>query len=502
MDLFINAVAEVVEPINLLILLASTVVGVIVGAIPGLTVTMAVALAVPLTIWMETTPAMLMLLGLYGSGIYGGSISACLLNAPGTPASAATSLDGYELGRQGQAGKALKMALYASIYGGLFSIVLLILIAPQLAQFALKFGPAEIACLLIFALTVVAVLSGDSMLKGLLAAGIGMLMATVGADPMLSVPRFTFGTYELFDGFAYIPLLIGLFAIAEMFAQAEQSFTTGVKMIDLKGADREANRITPQEWRLCAVPMIRSGFLGSFIGMLPGLGAAVATFLGYGEAKRASKRPEKFGKGAIEGVAASEAANNAVTGSAMIPMLALAIPGDPPTAILLGALMIHGVTTGPLIFMNHPDVVYSIYVALFAALAFTGLVGGLAMRPIVQVLKVPKVVLYPVILSMCVAGSYAMRNSVFDVFVMLGAGLLGYVLRLFGVPVAPLLIAFILCRPFEESMRQALVKSEGSVMIFLTQPIAAFFLLLATGAIVFTVRRQIKHRQPVGLENE
>ena len=186
----------------------------------------------------------------------------------------------------------------------------------------------------------------------------------------------------------------------------------------------------------------------------------------------------------------------------MIPMLALAIPGDPPTAILLGALMIHGVTTGPLIFMNHPDVVYSIYVALFAALAFTGLVGGLAMRPIVQVLKVPKVVLYPIILSMCVAGSYAMRNSVFDVFVMLGAGLLGYVLRLFGVPVAPLLIAFILCRPFEESMRQALIKSEGSVMIFLTQPIAAFFLVLAAGAIIFTVRRQIRHRQPVGLENE
>jgi putative tricarboxylic transport membrane protein len=492
MDLFLHAVIEVLEPINLLILLASTVVGVIVGAIPGLTVTMAVALAVPLTIWMETTPAMLMLLGLYGSGIYGGSISACLLNAPGTPASAATSLDGYQLGRQGQAGKALKMALYASIYGGLFSIALLVLIAPQLAAFALRFGPAEISCLLIFALTVVAVLSGDSMIKGLLAAAIGMLMATVGADPMLSVPRFTFGTYELFDGFAYIPLLIGLFAIAEMFTQAEQSYSSGVKMVDLKGVDREANRITAAEWRLSIGPMIRSGVLGSFIGMLPGLGAAVATFLGYGEAKRASKRPEKFGKGAIEGVAASEAANNAVTGSAMIPMLSLAIPGDPPTAILLGALMIHGVTTGPLIFLNHPDVVYSIYVILFMALIFTGIVGRLAMRPIVQVLKVPKVVLYPVILTMCVAGSYAMRNSVFDVFVMLGAGVLGYALRLFGVPVAPLLIAFILTRPFEESMRQALIKSEGSLMIFITQPIAAFFLVMAVGALIFTVRRQMR----------
>jgi putative tricarboxylic transport membrane protein len=501
MELFLNAAFEVIQPINLLILFASTVVGVIVGAIPGLTVTMAVALAVPLTIYMETTPAMLMLLGLYGSGIYGGSISACLLNAPGTPASAATSLDGYELGKQGQAGKALKIALVASIYGGLFSIMLLILIAPQLAAVALMFGPAEITCLLIFALTVVAVLSGESMVKGLLAAAIGMLMATVGADPMLSVPRFTFDTYELFDGFAYIPLLIGLFAIAEMFIQSEQSFTTGVKMVNMTAADREANRITRAEWKLCLSPMIRSGFLGAFIGMLPGLGAAVATFLGYGEAKRASKRPEKFGKGAIEGVAASEAANNAVTGSAMIPMLALAIPGDPPTAILLGALMIQGVTTGPLIFMNHPDVVVSIYVILFAALVFTGLVGGLAMRPIIQVLKVPKVVLYPVILTMCVAGSYAMRNAVSDVFVMLGAGVLGYILRLFGVPVAPLLIAFILCRPLEESMRQALIKSEGSLMIFVTQPIAAFFLLLAVGALVFTVRRQQALRA-AKIENE
>lgn len=497
MELFLNAVLTVLEPQNLLLLVGATILGVTVGAIPGLTVTMAVALAVPLTIWMETTPAMLLLLGLYGSGIYGGSISACLLNAPGTPASAATSLDGYELGKQGQAGKALKMALFASIYGGLFSIALLVLIAPQLAEVALKFGPAEICCLLIFALTVVAVLSGDSMLKGLLAAAMGMLMATVGADPMLSIPRFTFGSYELFDGFAYIPLLIGLFAIAEMFAQAEQSFTTGVKMIDMRGTDRAANRITREDWRLSAVPMIRSGVLGAFIGMLPGLGAAVATFLGYGEAKRASKHPERFGKGAIEGVAASESANNAVTGSAMIPMLALAIPGDPPTAILLGALMIQGVTTGPLIFDNNPEVVYSIYVILFAAVLFTGVVGLVAMRPIVQVLKVPKVVLYPVILTMCVAGSYAMRNSVFDVFVMLGAGILGYVLRLFGVPVAPLLIAFILTRPFEESMRQALVKSEGSLMIFVTQPIAAFFLLLAVAAVIFTIRRQLKQGSAV-----
>jgi len=495
MDMFLAAIATVFEPANIAILLASTTVGIVIGAIPGLTVTMAIALAVPLTIWMPLTPSLLMLLGLYGSGIYAGSISAVLINAPGTPASAATSIEGYEMAKQGKALKALKVALIASFYGGLFSIVLLVVIAPQLAAFALKFGPAEIFSLLVFALTIVAVLSGDTIIKGLLAAAIGMLLATIGADPMLSAPRFTFGIYDLYDGLAYIPLLIGLFAIAEMFAQAEDSFTTGARVIDIKQADKEANHLTRDDWRRCAIPTIRSGFLGSFVGMLPGLGAAVATFLGYAETKRASKEPERFGKGAIEGVAASESANNAVTGSAMIPMLALAIPGDPPTAILLGALMIQGVTTGPLIFVNHPDVVYTVYVALFASLAFMVVVGWLALKPIVQVLKVPKVLLYPVILAMCAAGSYAIRNSMFDVFVMVGAGILGYVLRLFGVPVAPLLIAFILCPPLEESMRQALIRSQGDVTVFFTHPISAFFLALALAAVVFTIRRQRKGRQ-------
>ena len=492
MDIFLTALADTLTPLNLLILFLSTLVGVVVGAIPGLTVTLAIALAVPLTLWMDTAAAMLMLLGLYGSGIYGGSISAVLLNAPGTPASAATSLDGYELGKQGKALKALRVALYASVYGGLFSIVLLVLIAPQLAAIALKFGPAEISGLLIFALTVVAVLSGDAMLKGLFAAALGMLLATIGADPMLMVPRFTFDLYALFDGLTYIPLLIGLFAIAELFAQAEQSFRSGASIIALGKVDPDNDRITREEWRLCVGPTVRSGFLGSFIGMLPGLGAAIASFIGYAEAKRASRHPERFGKGAVEGVAASESANNAVTGSAMIPMLALAIPGDPPTAILLSALMIQGVTVGPLIFQTNPDVVYTIYIIMFLAVVMTAVIGAVALRPIAQVLKVPKILLYPVILSMCVAGSYAVRNNVFDVFVMLAAGILGYLLRLFGVPVAPLLIAFILTPPFEQSLRQMMIRSEGSLLPLLTHPIALFFLILAVAAVALTIWRQAK----------
>lgn len=489
MDLFLTALQTVFEPQNLLILLLATIAGVTIGAIPGLTVTMAIALAVPLTIWMDTTSSMMLLLGLYGSGIYGGSISACLINAPGTPAAVATGLDGYALAKDGKPLKALRVALWASIVGGLVSIVLLILIAPQLAQIALRFGPAEIAALLIFALTLIAVLSGGSMLKGLFAASLGVLLATVGADPMLSTPRFTMGFTELFDGFAYIPMLIGLFAIAELFEQAESRFRIGAKLIDLGRSAGHDNRVTGAEVRRCAVPVLRSSLIGSFIGMLPGLGASVAAFLAYAETKRTSKTPEKFGKGAVEGVASAESANNAVTGSAMIPMLALAIPGDPPTAILLGALMIQGVTTGPMIFTLNPDVVYSIYVVLLVSLAMMAVIATVAIRPISQVLRIPKIILFPVILVMCVAGSYAIRSNVFDVYVMFGAGLLGYVLRLFAVPIAPLLISFILTQPFEEAMRQALVGSNGSLMVFFEKPISVFFLVLAVLMVVSTIWR-------------
>jgi putative tricarboxylic transport membrane protein len=494
MEVLQAALLEVIQPASLVVLVASVIAGIVIGAIPGLTVTLAVALAVPLTITMSPTASILMLISLYGAGIYGGSISAILLNAPGTPASAATSLDGYELGRQGKAGKALKMALYASVYGGLFSTAVLILLAPQLAAVALRFGPIELACLLLFSLTVVGSLSGDSMIKGLLAAALGMGLATIGADPMTAVPRFTFGSYDLFDGLAYIPLLIGLFALAEMLVQAQSGFANRGEIVSI-GHDRAANRIDADDARRCAVPLLRSGFLGVFVGMLPGLGASIATFLGYAETRRASREPERFGRGAIEGVAASEAANNAVTGSALIPLLALSIPGDVVTAILLGALLIQGVTPGPLIFTSRPDIVYTIYLALLASNLVILLVGAIAIRPLTRVLAIPKVFLYPVILVMCVAGSYAIRYSLFDVWVMFGAGILGWLLRLFGLPVAPLLIAFILTGPFEESLRQALIKTEGNLLLFLESPIAVVILALTLAALVFTIRRQ---RRPLG----
>jgi len=496
-DPFLAALVDVVQPFNLAVLVAGVLLGMLVGAIPGLTVTMAVALAVPFTLAMPATPSLLLLLGLYGAGIYGGSVSAILINAPGTPASAATSVDGYELAKQGMAGKALKMAIYASVYGGLFSTLVLILVAPQVAAVALRFGPPELAALLLFSLTMVGVLSGESMAKGLFAGSLGLALATIGADPMVAVSRFTFGNFELFDGLAYIPLMIGLFALAEMFAQAERGFQGVGTAIRIEGGSRDGGRVTGEDWRRSWVSMVRSGFLGVFIGILPGLGATIATFLGYAEAKRASRRPERFGKGAIEGVAAAESANNAVTGAAMIPLLSLSIPGDAVTAILLGAFLIQGVTPGPMIFATDPGVVYTVYVALVLVNLAIAVTAWVAIRPMLTVLRVPKRVLYPVILMICVAGSFAIRSSVFDVFVMIGGGIGGYVLRRFGVPVAPLLIAFILGQPFEESLRQSLVSSEGSLAIFFTRPIALFFMVLTAVAVVFTALRARRGGMPM-----
>lgn len=496
MDLFLATLVGALAPLNLLVLVAGVLLGIVIGAIPGLTVNMAVALAVPFTLTMGLTPSLFLLLGIYGAGIYGGSVSAILINAPGTPASAATSADGYVLARQGMAGKALKMAIYASVYGGLFSTLVLIVLAPQIAAFALRFGPPEMAALLLFSLTVVGVLSGGSMAKGLLSAALGLGLATIGADPMVAVPRFTFGSFELFDGLAYIPLLIGLFALAEMFEQAERGFANTVSALNLT-VDRDKNRVTRDDWRVSWFAIVRSGFLGVFIGVLPGLGATIATFLGYAEAKRASKHPERFGNGAIEGVAAAESANNAVTGAAMVPLLALSIPGDAVTAILLGAFLIQGVTPGPLIFQTNPEVPYTVYIALVLSNLMIASVAWFAIRPMMLVLRIPKAVLYPIILMVCVAGSFAIRNSVFDVYVMIGAGIAGYVLRIFAVPVAPLLIAFILGVPFEEALRQALVGSEGSVTVFFTEPIALFFMVMTATAVWFTARRARRGGMPV-----
>jgi putative tricarboxylic transport membrane protein len=368
-------------------------------------------------------------------------------------------------------------------------------VAQYLAAVALKFGPAERTTLLFFALTIVGVLSGKSMLKGLLAGSLGLVVATVGADPMLAIPRFTFNVLELEDGFSYIPLLIGLFAVSEMFQQAEDRMRKSIQAALSASDRREYNRLSLADIAKSWKTIIRSSLYGTFIGIMPGIGAAVACFFGYGEAKRASKDPDSFGSGNVEGVAAAEAANNAVSGATLIPLLSLSIPGDTVTAILYGALLIQGVTTGPLIFQYHLDAVYLIYITLTLANLFMVFVGFSCMSLFRRVTDIPRRILFPVIFIFCVMGSYSIRNSIFDVFVMMAFGVIGYFMRRLMIPVAPMLIAFILGRPFEEALRQALVGSEGNLSVFFVHPIAAFFLALTALSVWITLRRSMRAKE-------
>lgn len=492
-DIFLTVAMELLHWEILLLLLFGSALGIVIGAIPGLTVNMAVALAIPFTMLMGPTASIVLLLSLYCAGIYGGSIPAIMVNAPGTPASAATTLDGYPMSQQGRAGKALRISIIASLYGGLFSTVVLIFLAPQLAGVGLRFGPTETAALILFSLTIVSSLSGPSVSKGILAAALGMVIATIGLDPMLAIPRFTFGQYDLADGVPLLPLLIGLFAISEMFIQSENAFRQRMRSrVDRVAAEQDL--LTWQEAQSCIKPIVRSGIIGTFLGILPGLGSSVATFMGYADAKRTSPNPEAFGKGAIQGVAASEAANNSVTGAALIPLLALSIPGDTVTAILFGALLIQGITPGPMIFTSRPDVVYTIYITLIMANIAFAAVAYLAIGHIKRLLLVPKVFLYPIILVMCVAGAYAIRSNVFDLYVMLSAGIAGYICLKFAIPLAPLLIAFILATPLEQNLRQALIGSDGNLLVFLQRPISAGLIALTVGSVAVMVLRAFRKR--------
>ena len=358
LNLIIHGFIDIFTLSNILWIVFGTLTGIIIGAIPGLTVTMGIALLLPVTFGMNPLPAISMLLGIYAGGMYGGSITAILINTPGTPAAAATSLDGYPLAQKGEAGRALKMAIYSSTVGGLFSAFMLILIAPQLAKLALRFGPAEYTALVLLGLTVIAGISGSSLIKGLIAGSLGLLMSTIGLDPMLGVPRLTFGSIYLTSGLSTVPVLIGLFAIAEIFVNTENIGVEGktMKLAKISGDQK----VTFKEFRSHFWTMIKGSIIGTYIGIIPGIGSGVSAFVSYNEAKRSSKHPENFGKGEMAGVVASESANNGATGATLIPLLTLGIPGDVVTAVLLGAFMIQGLTPGPLLFKDHGSTMFAI----------------------------------------------------------------------------------------------------------------------------------------------
>jgi putative tricarboxylic transport membrane protein len=472
---------QVFDPYNLLMMLTGITIGLFTGVIPGLTISMGMIAVLPLTFGLEPLAALSLLLGLYLAGMDGGAISAILLNIPGTPAAAATALDGNALARRGEAGKAIMAACTSSFLGGMIGLLFLVLVAPLLAQVALKFGPVEQFSLILTGMTLIAGLSRGAMLKGCIAAVVGFMLATVGMDPMVATPRLTFGSLELMRGLSWLPVMIGGFAIPEILSGLRSKAPEATGRIHRQ---QFLNRLTLDDLRLIGRSVLLGGLIGSCVGFLPGANAPIAAFIAYEMARRKGKEPREFGNGSLEGIAAPEAANNAVAGGALVPLLTLGIPGDTVTAILLSALTMQGFSPGPLFFFQQTGLIHSIFLILFVAgiLNFFTIctLSGLLAR----VVLIPRGIILPVIAVLCVAGSFLIRHSVFDVYLMLCAGLVSALMSRYGFPFVPLVLAMILGPQLEANFRLALVLSGGNPFVFLTSPIsvgilaAGFFLLL------------------------
>jgi putative tricarboxylic transport membrane protein len=465
---------------NLLAVSGGLFIGIVIGAIPGLNVPMAVALLLPMTFYMDPVTGLSLLIGVYKGGTYGGSISAILINTPGAPAAAATVLDGYPMAMQGKAGKALRAAIYGSVVGEFIADVVLITVAAQIATVALKFGPNEKFSLVVFALSTISVISGGNVLKGVAAGLLGLFLKTVGLDPITSCDRFTLGIFELEGGIPFLPLLIGVFAVSEFLAQAGKKIFPGrTEQVIPLSRNKADNYVSWKEFRENLRTILRSTFIGLGIGALPGSGSAIAAFVSYGAAKNASRHPEEFGKGSLEGVFAPETGNNAVCGGALIPLLTLGIPGDAITAILAGVLLVHGLIPGPDLFVKSGDIVYAVFLGLIVGNILHLFIASLGLRLFIKLLSVNRAFLFPAVIVICLAGAYTGDSSIFDVYLMTIFGVFGYIMKKFDFPVAPLIMGYILEPLLEISLVQALILNRDSVLPFFSRPISLFFLLLA-----------------------
>jgi putative tricarboxylic transport membrane protein len=459
----------------LLCLLIGVTWGIIGGAIPGITGSIATALLLPFTWSMDPAVALMMLAGVYVGAEYGGSIPAILIGAPGTSAAAATVMDGYNMHKQGHTGKALGTSLITGTIGGFFSVFVLILVAVPLAKVALAFGPPEYLALSIFALTVVASLVAKNLLKGIISAIFGLSLAVIGMDPFTAEQRFTNGSPDLITGLELIPVLIGLFAVSELLAMSKEY--TKQKKTNVSGVSTKfpTFKELKESFRATAIGSV----IGTFFGIMPGVGGSVGSWVAYNEAKRWSKNKDAFGKGSIEGIAAPEAANNAVTGGAMVPLLALGIPGSNTTAVMIGALIIHGVVPGPLMFEQHPEIPYGLFIGLLIAQIFMLVVGYFVIKPAIKVSNVSTPVLLAVIFPLVFVGSYSINNSIFDVGVVLLFGAIGYIMNRYGFSPPATVLGFVLGGFIETNLRRGLAMSSGDYLIFFERPISLILLILA-----------------------
>lgn len=479
----------VLTPTNLMIIPLGLLIGAIVGAIPGMSAPMGTSLVLPFTFFMEPITAILLLLGVYKGGIYGGSIPAILFNIPGTVASSCTTLDGYPLTRKGQSRKALETALYASVVADIVSNFVLILFTGYLAGLALHFGAPETFALIFFALFVVAGISGDQLFRGIVTALLGLFVATVGIDDYLGTQRLTFGHYTLYSGFSVLPLLMGLFAFSEIL---HRMIFGGDDAEKITAQAPGGERLRFSEFMAILPTILRSSLIGSVLGAIPGIGAAPAAFFSYGEARRRSADKDAFGKGSLEGVAASEAANNGVCASSFIPVLALGIPGGTAAAIIMAAFVVHGISPGPILFKTQLDFVYALYLGLMLGSVVLLVIGIMGIKVFSRLIDVPSGLLVPAVLVLCILGSYASNSGMFDVYVMVAAGILGLLFRVANLPRAPFLIGFILGPLLESSFRDTLLQGGYDASIFFRSWIAVFFWALSAASLFFVIRRKIE----------
>lgn len=484
----IQAVLYVLSPLHLLILVAGTAAGIVIGAIPGLSGSTGIILALPFLPAMEPAVGLLLMSGIFCGSMFGGSISSILIATPGTPSAAATVMDGHPMAKRGDAGKAIGVALIASTIGGIISTLCMIFISPQLATIALEFGPDEYFALMVFGLTIIASVSGASLVKGLMSGFLGLMVGLVGMDEVSGYARFSFGSPMLMSGLPMLPVLVGVFAIAQVFINLE-NVGKGIKPI--------AQRIrgvlpTWSEFKRMLVVILPSSLLGVIIGIIPGTGGSIASWMAYNETRRFSKDPDSFGMGNPLGIAAPEAANNATTGGAMVPMLTLGIPGDVVTAVMLGALVLIGVRPGPLLFSQHPEVINALFVGFLLAQFIMFGLGLASMRIWPKVLQVPTAVLYPLVLAICFVGTFAASNAIFDLFVALAFGVVGYFIHRFGFSPAALILGVILGPLAERELGAALIIAHGNWGALFTSPLALAFHALSVLSVAYSLARTVR----------
>lgn len=494
MEIFLASFFGAFSPDIVIYVAAGVFLGLAVGAIPGLSAAMAIALAVPLTYTLSPVTAIGFLVGVYKGGSYGGAISSILLNTPGSAEAAATIFDGYPLAQQGKGMKAIKMSLFASVFGDLCATFLLIIVAAPIASLALKMGPSEMAALIVFSLTLIAALESQSLAKGLLACAVGMLLSTVGLDPVAGAPRMTLGIFQLESGLRLIGVAIGMLAMAELIIQSEDPALgkdSSASMVHFSEKPEDRNIKVGEFWGYWKT-LIRSTCIGSGIGALPGLGAAVAGFLAYGAAKSASKDPDSFGKGNLEGVAAPESANSSVVSSSLIPLFTLGIPGSITAALLIGAFMLQGVTPGPLMFEQHPDMIYGVYGSLVVGNLLLLVIGYLGIGLFTRVLRVPKVILMPCIMFICMIGTYLEAPIVFSVGTMAALTILGYFMKKLKFSFVCFIVGFILGPLLELYVQQTVIGAAGDYLSVILRPGTLGILIATLFFVGLNVRRRRK----------